>query len=107
MRGLGTSHIAIPDLIVCGVFVALMWHLKSAPRDGKLSRAVAVISAFAVASVVVIGLAPIWFDINLSEAGFKELALLGLFLAVGLLRWSYAKSESDSGPAMMPHDAPK
>jgi len=102
MRGLGTSYISVPDLLVCGFFGALMWHLYSAPRNGKLSRAVAVISAFAIAGVVAVLLvpffAPFWFDINLNDAAGQELCVLGILLAISLLRWSYVKSEDSSRP---------
>lgn len=95
MHGLGTSYISSADFLVWGFFVVLIWRLYSAPRNGNLSRALAVLSGFVIVGVIVVLLA-----VDLNSAAALELGWLALVLALSLLRWSGARTTSRSHPGL-------
>lgn len=89
MDKIGSSYIALPDLIICGAAVALIYSLITLPPNSLVCRTLAVISGGIIVAitVIIIGVA------NLSGEGVGELAMVGINLALGLFKWNGARVE--------------
>jgi xanthine/uracil permease len=84
MNKIGTSHIVLVDLIICGLAAVLYLRLKTLPRDNVWSRIVAVICG---CSVVVILIVLSFVSDNLNQGAVLELGYIGGGLCTGLWRW--------------------
>ena len=90
MDKIGSSYIAFPDLIICGVALALFYCLTTLPPNSLLSRVLAgVCGAIVAAIVLVIPLVP-----TLTSDGVQELSMIGIGLAYVLWKWNQARRQS-------------
>ncbi len=95
MAEIGSSNIALADLIICGVAVILFYWLNTQPPDSLSCRIVAVVcGCFIVAIMLVIPIAD-----NLTPNGIHFLSMVGIGLAAGLWKWNGARVKSRSSPA--------
>ena len=98
MDKIGSSYIALPDLIICGVAIVLYYCLTTRPPNSLIARVLALVCGFVLVSIIlVIPLAD-----NLTSDGTKELAFIGMGLAFGLLEWNKARAKSKLTPATSP-----
>jgi len=89
MDKIGSSYIALPDLIICSVAFALIYSLTTLPPNSLVCRTLAVISGGTIVAITVIIIAAA----NLSRDGVGELATVGISLALALFRWNDARVE--------------
>ena len=98
MEQIGSSHIALPDLIIFGVAIVLYYCLRTQPPNSLPGRVCALICGLMmVSAIVVIPLAG-----NLTRKGIEALSYLGLFLAFGLLDWNRERAKSKLTSATPP-----
>ena len=98
MYRIGSSYIALPDLIIFGVAIALYWCLTTQPPNSLIGRVLALVCGFVIVSIIVmISLAD-----NLTSNGVDELSVIGIGLAFGLLRWNRARAKSKLTPSSPP-----
>jgi hypothetical protein len=90
MDKIGSSYIALPDLIIFGLAIALLHRLTTLPPNSLLCRVLAVLSGFIVLAIIVV----IPVANNLTHSGVFELSFAGIGLAIGLLKWNDARVES-------------
>ena len=94
MDKIGSSYIALPDLIIFGVAIVLYYCLTTLPPDSLIGRALALVAGFVIVSIIlVIPLAD-----NLTSNGINELSVIAIGLAFGLLRWSRARGQIKTYP---------
>ena len=101
MDKIGTSHIATPDLLLCGVTLVLIVYLRR--RNSIWSRALALLcgsSIFAIITFLILA------D-DLSHGAVFELAYIAFVLCWGLLDWNDAKSETTVVSDVSQSDLPK
>jgi hypothetical protein len=92
MDQIGSSYIALPDLIVCGAAIALIYLLKILPPNSLTCRVLAVLSGCMIVAIIMI----IVVADNLSQAGVSELSMIGFLLAFGLFEWNDNRIKSKS-----------
>jgi hypothetical protein len=90
MDNIGSSYIALPDLIIFCVTIALYWCLTTAPPNSLIGRVLALVSGFIIVSIIVV----IPTADNLSSDGIKVLSFSGISLALGLLRWDRTRGKT-------------
>ena len=83
MDQIGTSHLVLADVIVWGLAIALFWHMKSAPVNSVLSRVAAALAVFAVVAIMAV----LPLAANITSNGALELAMIGIWLCMGLGDW--------------------
>lgn len=83
MDKIGSSFIALPDLIIYGVTIVLYYRLTTLPPNSLVCRVLAVLCACMIVAVIVIILVA-----DLSHYGVLELAMAGVGLALGLFQWN-------------------
>ena len=88
MDQIGSSYIALPDLIIWGAAIALIYCLKTLPPNSLICRVLGVLSGCMIISIIMI----ILVANNLSKAGVFELAMIGMLLAYGLFEWNVNSS---------------
>jgi hypothetical protein len=94
MAEIGSSYIALADLIICVVFLTLFYCLTTLPPDSLSCRILAVVcGCIIIAIILVIPIAD-----NLTGNGVLELAMVGIGLALGLFRWNDAKVKPRPAP---------
>ena len=98
MDRIGSSYIALPDLIIFGVAIALYWCLTTLPPNSLIGRVLALVCGFIIVSIIVV----IPLADNLTSNGIDELSLVGIGLALGLLQWNRGKAKSKLTPASPP-----
>jgi hypothetical protein len=84
MDKIGSSYIALPDLIIWGVAVALFYRLTTLPPNSLVCRALAVLSGCIMVAIIAV----IIVANNLSHHGVLDLATVGACLAFGLFQWN-------------------
>ena len=90
MDRIGSSYIALPDLIIFGVAIALYWCLTTLPPNSLIARVLAIVCGFVIVSIIlVIPLAD-----NLTRDGINELSAIAIGLAFGLWDWNKARAKS-------------
>ena len=90
MAEIGSSNIALADLIICGVAITLFYWLTTLPPDSLSCRILAVVCGCLIIAVLVV----IPFADNLTANGVLELAMVGFGLGAGLLKWNDARVKS-------------
>ncbi len=94
MDKIGSSFIALPDLIIWGAAVALCYRLTTLPPNSLICRALAVISGCMIVAITVI----IIVANNLTHYGVLELAMVAMGLAIALFKWNDARVEIKTRP---------
>jgi hypothetical protein len=95
---IGSSYIALPDLIICGVAIVLYYCLTIFPPNSLIARVLALVCGFVIVSIIlVIPLAE-----NLTSDGIRELSVIAIGLAYGLLDWNRARAKSKLTPVSPP-----
>ena len=84
MDKIGSSYIALPDLIICGAAVALFYRLTTLPPNSLVCRVLAVLCACMIVAIIVV--IPVADSLN--HYGVMELAMVGTGLAFGLFQWN-------------------
>jgi len=92
MDKIGSSYIALPDLIIYGAAIALCYRLTTLPPNSIECRILAVLCGCMIVAITVI----IPVANNLSHHGVVELATVGMGLAFGLLKWNDNRIKSKS-----------
>lgn len=92
MDKIGSSYIALPDLIIVGVAIVLYWGLTTLPPNSFLSRVLALFCGFVIVSIMVV--IPLASD--LTSEGIEVLAPVGIGLALGLRGWNRARTNQTS-----------
>ena len=92
MDQIGSSYIALPDLIIWGAAIALVYLLKTLPAKSLRCRALAVLSYCMIIAIIVI----IVVANNLSQTGVYELSMIGALLIFGLFEWNDNRVKSKS-----------
>ena len=87
MNKIASSYISLPDLIICGVAVALFYHLTTLPPNNLVCRVLAAVCGCIIVAIIVV----IVVAENLSGDGVGELATVGIGLAFGLFQWNDAR----------------
>lgn len=91
MDQIGSSYIALPDLLICGAATVLIYLLIKLPPNSLICRVLAVLSGCMIISIIMIILVA-----NLSQAGVRELSMIGMLLALGLFEWNDNRVKSKS-----------
>lgn len=87
---IGSSYIALPDLIIWAVAIALYYYLNRLPPNGLLCRVLAVLCGCIIAAIILV----ILLTNNLTSNGVHELSVIGMGLAVGVLQWNRGRLKS-------------
>jgi len=95
MDQIGTSHIAFADLLVCGVALALFLRLKFLPPNSALSHILAILSGCIVVAIIV----ALILANNLNRDAVFELAMIAIWLSIGLWNWNSARVEENVAEA--------
>ena len=90
MGEIGSSYVAWPDLLICGVALLLFYGVTTRPPDSLGCRVLAVLCGCAIAAIIVV----IPISDRLTENGVHELSTIGIGLAFGLFKWNDARRES-------------
>jgi peptidoglycan/LPS O-acetylase OafA/YrhL len=98
MDQIGSSTIALPDAIICSVAIGLFYRLTTLTPNSLICRVVATLSGCMIVAIMVV----IPAANNLTQYGVLELAMVGVLLAIGLLKWNDARTESRSAAATTP-----
>src|SRR6185436_15207488 len=88
MNGLGTSHIAFADLLVCSIALLLIWGMHAVPRDSSLSRVLAILCS-GIMWIIVLGL--FVASDSLQGAAQFEVSMIAFNLCLSLLIWEQKK----------------
>ena len=87
MDKIGSSVIAVPDLILAGVAIVLYWWLDTVPPNSLKGRVLALVCGLMIVSIVLV----IPLANNLTSNGIHLLAYVGICLALSLLKWNSAR----------------
>lgn len=98
MEKIGSSHIALPDLIIFGVAFVLFHFLRTLPPNSSTARVLAVIAGLGLAAIVVV--IPVAND--LTRQGAHALYLTAVWLALGLWDWNKARTKANLTPPNSP-----
>lgn len=98
MDKIGSSYIAVTDLIICSVAIVLFYRLTTLPPNGVIARVLAVLCGCIVVAIIVV----ILLADNLSSGGVYELSMIGMGLSVGLWKWNHARVKSRPAPVTGP-----
>ena len=98
MDSIGSSYIALPDLIIFGAAIVLYRCLTTVPANTLRGRVLALISGFIIVAIIVV----IPIADNLSSNGIHVLSYVGFALAFGLLEWNDARAQTKLTPASPP-----
>lgn len=90
MDQIAASHITLPDLLIWGVAIFLFFRLRTLPPNSATCRLVAALCGCMVVAIVAV----ILLADNLSSIGVMELAMIAIWLCIGLSRWNDARSKS-------------
>ena len=90
MDKVGSSYIAFPDFIICGIAILLVYRLTTLPPNSIMCRVLAGLCGLMIVAIIVV----IPFANNLSHSGVFELSSVGIGLAIGLFKWNDARIES-------------
>lgn len=92
MDKIGSSYIALPDLLIVGVAIVLYWCLTTLPPNSLINRVLALFCGFVIVSIVmVIPLAD-----NLTRNGIEVLSSVGIVLALAVRQWNNARTNQTS-----------
>lgn len=91
MDKIGSSYIALPDLIIFGVAIVLAYRLTTQPPNSLISRVLPLVTGFMIVSIVVV--IPL---VELSRNGVHALSFVGIGLALCLLQWNSARTNQNS-----------
>ena len=103
MDKIGTSHIATPDFLLCGVTLVLIVCLRRVPRNSIWSRALALLCGCLIFAII----AFLILADDLSNGAVFELAYIAFLLCWALWNWNDAKSETTVVSAVSQSDLPK
>lgn len=95
MDKIGSSYIALPDLIIVGVATALYWYLTNLPPNSLITRVLALVCGFVIVSIIAV----MSISNDLTSSGVHMLAYVGGCLAFGLWRWNRSRIESKLTPS--------
>ena len=90
MAEIGSSYIAWPDLLICGVALGLFLAVTTYPPDSLGGRVLAILCGCGIATIIVV----IIIADRLTQNGVHELSMIGIGLALGLFKWNDARRES-------------
>jgi uncharacterized membrane protein YczE len=103
MDQIGTSHITLIDLIICGAAIALYFRLTTMPPNTVICRIIAVLCGCIVVGIVVVLL----LADNLGKDGVMELSMIAFWLCIGLSQWDHARVKSKLVPVTTPSEFSK
>jgi hypothetical protein len=86
---IGSSHIALPDLIIFGVAIVLYYCLKIQPPNSLPAYVCAIICGLMIVSIIVV----LPLATNLTSKGMHALTYLALFLGVRLFDWNRERAK--------------
>ena len=99
MDKIGTSHIATPDLVLCGITLVLVVYLRRLPRNSIWSRALALLCGLGIFAII----AFLILADDLTHGAVFELAYIAFVLCWSLWEWNDDKVEttiiSDASPS--------
>ena len=97
MDQIGSSYVALVDLIICVVVIVLYKSLTSLPPNTRVCRVLAALcGCIIVATIVAISVA------DLTSNGVFVLLYAGIALAFGLLDWDRHRTKAEVADAS-PH----
>ena len=94
---IGTSHIATPDLLICGFTLFVVIYLHKLPADSVWSRVIASLSACAIMAVILV---LIFTDLNRDAVG--ELSTVAIALCLNLWNWNDHRAKSKVAKTVSP-----